>query len=153
MGTPPGSRVIWRHSRNARTLSAPTSGAPSSKNISAKKTGPVIKARRITQAGSRDEHGGALQGAAPQIGESLICTVDRVSHCPGPDTRLGRQREKFFGIAAGQVGDRAQPALLPKDPVRKARDVAHVNPTRDNRAPFLCRGERRRYKCSDRSEN
>ena len=59
-------------------------------------------------AGSRDQHGGALQPAVAQIGKRVIRARERVGDRLGPNTGFGRQCEEFLGVAAGQVGDRAQ---------------------------------------------
>src|SRR5207249_3563216 len=47
-----------------------------------------------------------------------------------------RNFEKFFTVAASQVGDGGDCALLPKIDIGKGRDVAHVNAAANHDAAF-----------------
>src|SRR4029078_7288573 len=77
--------------------------------------------------------------------ERLVCLLEREFLDLGPHGHARREREELLPVAARQVRDRADDALLPQELVREARDVAHVDPRADD-DPAAGEGtERRRY--------
>ena len=85
--------------------------------------------------------------------ERLVRLGEREQLGRGPDRHLGGERQELLGVAAGQVGDRADHALAPQDAVGEARDVAHVDAARDHHAALAHRLQRRRDQRADRGED
>lgn len=60
------------------------------------------------------------------------------------------EREKLNSILPREIGDRDDPAFLPKQAVRKGRNVAHVNPGANDNAAFAHGRECGRHQLSNR---
>ena len=64
--------------------------------------------------------------------ERVVGARQRIRARPEPTGEASRQGRGTRAVAASEIGDRADAALSPQQPVRECRDVAHVNPGADN---------------------
>src|SRR5262249_40260840 len=55
-----------------------------------------------------------LQAAVAQVGQCLVCPLERVDGRRCRHTTLAGNLKKFAGVAARQVGDRQEMPLLPQ---------------------------------------
>ena len=82
------------------------------------------------------EHGGAVEFAGPELFERGVSIVQFKSFYFRFHRDARRDFEEFFAVAARQVRDGSDYALVPKIDIWKRRDVAHVNSTANNDAAF-----------------
>src|SRR5690348_2113760 len=75
----------------------------------------------------REDDGAALEGAGSEVGQGLLGFVELVGCDCRADRDLGGEREELLAVLAGEVGHRADAALVPEVLVREARDVTHVD--------------------------
>ena len=80
------------------------------------------------------DHCGACKLTVPQVPECVVCSVQRIWSGGRLHTGLRRNGQKIAGILPGQIGDRDDLTFLPEKPIRKARDVAHMDAAADHPA-------------------
>src|SRR5438552_185161 len=88
-----------------------------------------------------------------QIGERLVGTSERISGSFRLDPHLWHDRKKVLTVLPGQISDRFEFTLVPKNFVWETWNVAHVNSGADHTAAFAHRTQSRRHKRADRRVN
>ena len=101
-------------------------------------------------AGRRKQHRRAFEPAGPQISQGAVCLIERIGLSPRLDPCFRGKGEKFKSILPREIGDRDDLAFLPKQTIRKGRDIAHVNPGANDNATLAHRRERGRHQFTDR---
>src|SRR5665213_3353477 len=101
----------------------------------------------------RDQHGRALEAAVAQVGKRLFGLGQGVRRDRRADRDLPGQRQELVSVLAGQVGHRADRALVPEVLVGKRRDVGHVDAGAHDRATGGQGLERRWDKLAGRGED
>src|SRR5260370_9461085 len=102
---------------------------------------------------SRHQNCSAVQPTGEQIGERLVGTSERISRSFRLDPHLWHDREKVLAVLSGQISDRFELTLVPKNFVCETWNVAHVNSGADHTAAFAHRAQSRRHKGADRRVN
>ena len=143
----PRSRASKRNSRPA-----PSIGNTSMRAARQKKRSPM-RSPQSNDSASRHQDCGAVQPTGAQIGERLVGTSERISRGFRLDPHLWHDRKKILAVLPGQIGDRFELALLPKDFVWETWNVAHVDSGADHTAAFAHRAQSRRHKRADRRVN
>src|SRR5262249_54488545 len=69
----------------------------------------------------------APQSSAAQILERVVGILEWITHDRRLEPALGSDGKELARVGAGQVRDRDNLALLPKDHVGEARNVRHVD--------------------------
>ena len=148
---PPGRAWLvsrpWTIPATANCLIMP--GAPSRRSTACC---PTRRAEASTTLARPSGHqdGGALEPAGAQIVEgSFALPADRPGGATIPACVAA---QKLEGILAGQVGHRDHLAFFPQQPIRKRRDVAHVDAGADDTTTLADRGRCRRHQRTDRRE-
>src|SRR5439155_13857575 len=96
---------------------------------------------------------GTANLAPTQPVERLVRPLERERFGLGPDGDERREREELLAVAAGEVRDGADRALLPEELVRERRDVAHVDAGADHGAALGEHPERRRHELAGGRED
>src|SRR6059058_5108463 len=94
-----------------------------------------------------------MQPTGAQIGECLVGTSERISRSFRLDPHLRHDRKEVLTVLPGQISDRFELSLVPKNLVWETRNVAHVNSGADHASTFAHRAQRRRHKRADRRVN
>lgn len=90
------------------------------------------------------EHCGAIEPPGTQVGEGAVGVFETEPLDARLESDLRNQREQLLAISSRQVRDRTNGALLPEQPIRKRRNVRHVNPAAHHHAAGRDRGKRDR---------
>src|SRR5262249_61087999 len=83
--------------------------------------------KRHPAAASWPKDGSAFNAATREVRQRTVGIFDRKGHHVRTDWVRRSKREERPAIVSRQIGDGPQDPLLPEQPVRKRRDVAHMN--------------------------
>src|SRR5438309_2075635 len=106
-----------------------------------------------TRVSLQSKDGGTAYVAAAEPVERVVRILEREHLDLRPHRHLRRERQELLAVAAGEVRNRTDAALLPQQLVREGGDVAHVNAGADDGAALGERGESGGDERTDGREN
>src|SRR4029453_10960863 len=106
-----------------------------------------------TPSARRRQYRRARDRACPKTCQRLVRAGQRIGFDVDRQRKRGGDSEKRVAIAASEIGDRADAALAPKQPIRKRRNVAHMDARADHRAAPRRRSQRDGNQGSGRCED
>src|SRR5689334_17342474 len=90
-----------------------------------------------------DERRGADDAALAQLGQDLVCLLERMAR---------GELEELLAVAPGEIRHRPEHALAPQQLVREGGNVAHVDAAADDYAALSHRAQRQRNQRAHRRE-
>src|SRR5216683_6563015 len=102
----------------------------------------------MRRAALRFEDRGTQDLSRPQFLKDVVSFNKRERRRLGPDSGLWGNFEKIQSILAREIGHRHELPFFPKQVVRKARNIAHVDARAYHLAALAYRAQRRRHQFS-----
>src|ERR1700677_3524546 len=108
---------------------------------------------RSTLSNSRNEYRGAFEAPGAEIPQRLIGLGERVAGRLRNDADRRRQLQEVEPVLPGEIGDRHELPLLPKQAIGKGRNVAHMDARANDSTAFANRLQRQGNEISGRRKD
>src|ERR1019366_4192590 len=102
---------------------------------------------------SGHENGSAFEPPRTEIREGSIGLIEWITCGLGDDTDLRRKAEEIDAILPREIGDRNKLTLFPKEPIGKARNVAHMDACANDASPLADCFQRQRHQVANRRKD